>query len=128
NENGTIHLKKSTAFEATGETVAIEITVENSSPERLKLISETADTLYGELRQYFKHGELPPPKGGSNIPRPGKHLREILLHLQEVTDALQFHISRIGQIDNATSKWLLADDLGQLRLTIRKLEAVVKRR
>ncbi|MDT2193561.1 hypothetical protein [Paenibacillus larvae] len=62
NENGTIHLKKSTAFEATGETVAIEITVENSSPERLKLISETADTLYGELRQYFKHGELPPQK------------------------------------------------------------------
>ncbi|MEV2911471.1 hypothetical protein ABNF65_23410 [Paenibacillus larvae] len=125
NEKNTIHLKRSTAFEKTGEEISIEITVHNSSPERLKLLGETADTLYGELRQYFKHGELPPPKGGSNIRRPGEHLREILLHLKEVTDALQFHISRIGQIDNATSKWLLADDLGQLRLTIRKLDAKV---
>ncbi|ARF67253.1 hypothetical protein B7C51_04595 [Paenibacillus larvae subsp. pulvifaciens] len=125
NENSVIHLKKSTAFEATGETVAIEITVENSSPERLKLLGGTVDVLCTELRQYFNDGKSVPPKGGSNIPRPGEHLREILLHLREVTDALQFHISRIGQIDNVTSKWLLAGDLGQLRLAIRKLEAKV---
>ncbi|MDT2173270.1 hypothetical protein [Paenibacillus larvae] len=84
NENSTIHLKKSTAFEKTGEEISIEITVNNSSPERLKLLGGTADVLYEELRQYFKHGELPPPKGGSNIPRPGEHLKEILSHLQEV--------------------------------------------
>ncbi|AJK27773.1 hypothetical protein ABNB59_20885 [Paenibacillus larvae] len=128
NENSTVNLKKSAAFEATGEEISIEITVHNSSPDRLKLISGTADVLYEELRQYFKDGKSVPPTGGSNIPRPrhGEHLREILLHLQEVAIGLDFNISKIGQGDNASNalnKLGLIDDLGQLRQAIRKLEA-----
>ncbi|MEV2911259.1 hypothetical protein ABNF65_22290 [Paenibacillus larvae] len=118
NENSTIHLKRSTAFEKTGEEISIEITVHNSSPDRLKLLGGTVDVLCTELRQYFKDGKSVPPTGGSNIPRPGEHLREILLDLQTVSASLDFNMSKIGQGDD---DWLV-EDLKQLRQAIKKLK------
>ncbi|MEV2911520.1 hypothetical protein ABNF65_23655, partial [Paenibacillus larvae] len=85
---------------------------------RLKLLGGTVDVLCTELRQYFKDGELPPPKGGSNIPRPGEHLREILLDLQTASMSLDFNMNKIGQGDD---DWLV-EDLNQLRQAIRKLK------
>lgn len=52
-EKSILSLSKSVYFEKTGETISIQISVEDVSPARLNLIRGTADVLYEELIKNF---------------------------------------------------------------------------
>ncbi|MBH0330117.1 hypothetical protein ABH14_09970 [Brevibacillus brevis] len=52
-EGSIVRLEKNIGFEGSGETVSIQIVIENVAPDRVKLILGPLDVIYKDLKEYL---------------------------------------------------------------------------